>query len=136
MPILVINKRARFDYQVLESFQAGLALPGKMVRQIRDGRITLQSAFVIFQNNRLEIIDFGNDQIRVNVPLLLKKKEMDEIRGRIGEKGISCVVLNLKTAGRWLKAEVAIVRGKKNFDKREDIKKRDLDRDMVRDSKN
>jgi SsrA-binding protein len=132
MPILALNKRARFEYHILESFQAGLALPGNLVRQIRDGRVNLQSTFVIFQDNRLEIIDLGNDKIRVSVPLLLKQKEVDEIRGRLAEKGITCVVLNLKTAGRWLKAEVAVVRGKKNYDKRESIKNRELDRDLER----
>ena len=64
--------------------------------------------------------------------LLLNKKEQAEIKSRLYEKGISCVILNIYTLGRWIKAEVAVVRGKKNFDKRETIKKRDLEREEAR----
>jgi SsrA-binding protein len=130
---LATNKKAHFDYHILESFQAGLSLSGKMVKQLRKHRVNIAGKYVIYQKSQLQIIDFGNDQIRENVPLLLSKKEMDEIRGKLHEKGVSCVLLNIRTLGRWIKAEVAIVKGKKNYDKREDIKKRDLDRDEARD---
>ena len=129
---LATNKKAHFDYHILESFQAGLSLSGKMVKQLRGHRVNITGKYVIYQKKQLQIIDFGNDQIRENVALLLGSREVEEIRSKLTEKGVSCVVLNIKTVGRWIKAEVAIVRGKKNFDKREDIKKRDLDRDEAR----
>ena len=129
---LATNKKAHFDYHILESFQAGLSLSGKMVKQLRNRRVNIAGKYVIYQKGQLQIIDFGNDQIRENVSLLLSSREVGEIRSKLTEKGVSCVVLNIKTVGRWIKAEVAIVKGKKNFDKREDIKKRDLDRDEAR----
>jgi SsrA-binding protein len=129
---LATNKKAHFDYHILESFQAGLSLSGKMVKQLRARRVNITGKYIIYQKGQLQIIDFGNDQLRENVVLLLSTKEVGEIRSKLAEKGVSCVVLNIKTVGRWIKAEIAIVKGKKNFDKREDIKKRDLDRDEAR----
>jgi SsrA-binding protein len=133
MAILTTNKKARFDYHILESYQAGLSLSGQMVKEIRGQRVTLSGAFVVFQHNRLEIIGLsGQNGTLQNVPLLLQKKEISEIVGKLSQKGVTCVVLNLKTVGRWIKAEIAVVRGKKNYDKRESLKKRDLDRERAR----
>jgi SsrA-binding protein len=135
MAILSNNKKARFDYHVLESFQAGLSLSGKMVKEVRNRRVNCEGLFVVAQNNRLEIISFGNEKMRENVPLLLKKREIDKIQGKIQEKGITAVVLNLKTVGRWIKAEIGIVKGKKKYDKREDLKKKTIQREMEREIK-
>lgn len=132
MAVIILNRRAKFDYTILETFQAGLALDGRMVKLVRGRKVTLNSVFIIFQNNRLEMINFGNEEKNVNVPLLLKPKEVKEVMGSIGEKGISCIPLNIKTVGRWLKADIALVKGKKNFDKRQTIKDRDLDREQAR----
>jgi SsrA-binding protein len=132
MAVIIFNRKAKFDYEILETFQAGLALDGRMVKLVRARKVTLNSVFIIFQNNRLEMINFGNEEKNENVPLLLKPKEMKEIMGSIGEKGVSCIPLNIKTVGRWLKADIALVRGKKNYDKRQTIKKRDLDREEAR----
>ncbi|MEM1311858.1 MAG: SsrA-binding protein [Patescibacteria group bacterium] len=129
---LARNKKAHFDYHILESYQAGLSISGKMVKQLRQKRVNITGKYIIYQKLQLQIIDFGNDKLRENVPLLLNKKEQAEISSRLNEKGISCVVLNIYTLGRWIKAEIAIVRGKKNFDKRESIKKRDLEREEAR----
>ena len=127
--IIATNKRAKFDYFIIESYQAGLSLSGQMVKQIRANRVSLQGVFIANQNGQLEILGLGNDQIRENVVLLLKLKEKNEIAGQLSIKGISCVVLNLKRVGRWLKADIALVKGKKNYDKRETIKSRDIDRE-------
>ena len=132
MAVILLNRRAKFDYTILETFQAGLALDGRMVKLTRARKVTLNSVFIIYQNNRLEMINFGNEEKNVNVPLLLKPKQIKEIISAIGEKGVSCIPLNIKTVGRWLKAEIGLVRGKKNYDKRETIKKRDLDRDEAK----
>ncbi len=132
MAVILTNKKVRFDYHILESYQAGLSLSGAMVKLVRSGRVQIVGNYVINQKGELFIIGFGNDSLRENIKLLLKKKEVGEIRGKILEKGLSCTVLNIKTVGRWLKAEIAIVKGKKNFDKRETIKKRDLDREESR----
>ncbi len=130
--VLANNKKAFFDYHILESFQAGLSLSGRMVKELRQKRVQITGSYIIYQKGKLQIIGFGNDKTRENVPLLLQQREVNEIHGALKEKGVSCTVLNIKTVGRWIKAEVALVKGKKNFDKRDDIKKRDLDREEAR----
>jgi SsrA-binding protein len=127
--IIATNKKAHFDYFVIESYQAGLNLSGQMTKAIRNNRVNIAGKFIVAQGGQLEILGLGNEKVTENVVLLLNKKEKNEITGRLTEKGISCVILNFKTVGRWIKAEIALVKGKKNFDKRETIKKRDLDRD-------
>ena len=127
--IIANNKKAHFDYFVIESFQAGLNLSGQMTKAIRNNRVNIAGKFVVAQGGQLEILGLGNEKVTENVILLLNKKEKKEIMGRLTEKGISCVILNLKTVGRWIKAEVALVKGKKNYDKRETIKQRDMDRE-------
>lgn len=127
--ILALNRKARFDYHILETFQAGLALTGSQVKSVRAKKINIGVCYVVYQNDRLEIINFGEGEEKTNVPLLLGKREQNQIIGAIAEKGVSCIVLNLKTVRRWLKADIALAKGKKKWDKRETIKKRDLDRE-------
>jgi SsrA-binding protein len=135
MAVLINNKKAGFDYHILETFQAGLSLSGKMVKLIRAKKVLLDGKFVIFQKNQLQIIGFGNNEIQENVVLLLKKKEIAQIRKELQTKGLTCIPLNIKAVGRWLKAEVGIAKGKKNFDKKEAIKRRDIDREVKRELK-
>jgi SsrA-binding protein len=130
--IITTNKKAHFDYFVIESYQAGLGLSGQMTKAIRNNRVNIAGKFVVAQGGQLEILGLGNEKVTENVVLLLNKKEKNEIAGRLTEKGISCVILNLKTIGRWIKAEIALVKGKKNYDKRESIKQKDLDREERR----
>jgi SsrA-binding protein len=127
--IIATNKRAKFDYTILETYQAGLSLSGAMVKLVRANKVNIQGKFIVYQKNRLEILGVGNEKMIENIPLLLSKKEINKISGQIAEKGISCFILNLKIVGRWLKADIATVKGKKEYDKRETIKKRDMDRD-------
>ena len=131
-PILATNKRANFDYEIIATFQAGLSLSGGMVKQVRARRVQLQGKYVVFQHGALEILAFGNDRISQNVPLLLNRKEVSKIAGQLTTKGVSCIVLNLKKVGRWLKADIALVKGKKNYDKKAVIKQRDIEREVRR----
>jgi SsrA-binding protein len=132
MAVIITNKRAKFDYTILESYQAGLSLPSRLVKLIRSKKIVLEGKYIIPQKGQLVLLDFGNEEIRENIPLLLNKKEIAEITEKLETKGISCIPLNIKTVGRWLKSEIALVKGKKAKDKRRTIKDRDLDRDMGR----
>jgi SsrA-binding protein len=136
MAVILINKKAGFEYKILESYQAGLSLSGKMVKMIRNGKVVLSGMYVVHQKNQLQIIGFGNETVRENITLLLKQKEKDEIIGQLSQAGISCVPLNIKTVGRWLKSEIAVVKGKKLHDKKESLKKRDVDREIAREYKN
>lgn len=132
MAVLITNKRAKFDYTVLESYQAGLALPSKLVKLVRSRKVVLEGKYIIPQKGKLILLDFGNEEIRENIQLLLNKKEIEEITSKLETKGVSCIPLNIKTVGRWLKSEIAVVKGKKAKDKRKTIKDRDLDRDLGR----
>lgn len=132
MPTLLTNRRARYDYQILDTYSAGLSLGGQMVKELRANKIPLVGKFIVYQREQLQIIGFGNDKINENVTLLLTKKEQIKIAENLKLKGVSCIILKIYTAKRWLKAEIALVKGKKNYDKREDIKSRDLDREERR----
>jgi SsrA-binding protein len=103
-----------------------------MVKQIRTKKVPITGKFITINKDKLEIIGLGNQQIIENIPLLLNQKEIKKIKGQLSVKGISCVVLNLQTVGRWLKAEIALAKGKKKFDKRESIKMQDLEREYGR----
>jgi len=132
MAILITNKRAKFDYSVLESYQAGLSLSSKMVKLIRNRKITLEGKYIIPQRGKLMILDIGTEDYSDNIGLLVNKKEYEQIVSQLQTKGVSCIPLNIKTVGRWLKSEIALVKGKKTKDKRRTIKERDLDRELGR----
>ena len=134
MPVLAYNKRASFDYQILSTYSAGLSLDSYLVKEIRAKKVILNGKFVVFQKKQLQIINLGSDNNQVNVPLLLNKREQDKIISLIAEKGITIIVNKIFTVKRWLKAEIAIVKGKKNFDKRQSIKEKDISREMARES--
>jgi SsrA-binding protein len=125
---ITTNKRAKFDYHVLETFGAGMALSTFEVKGIRNRTLTPEGAFVIYQNNRLEIITKSKNPI----PLLLKPLEIKKIKKAILDKGISCIVLSFNKTNRFLKAQIALVKGKKDYDKKETIKQRDLIRERER----
>jgi SsrA-binding protein len=135
MSVLLVNRKARFEYEIIESFQAGLSLNGQMVKQIRAKKVQLDGVFIIYQKQakQLQMLNFGNEQWRENVALLVSKKELKTIQTALLEKRITCIPLQIKQIGRWLKADIALVKGKKQFDKKESIKKRDLDREIRRD---
>lgn len=132
MSVLLVNRKARFEYEILESFQAGLSLSGQMVKQIRAKKVQLDGVFIIYQRQtkQLQMLNFGSELLRENVTLLLSKKEQTQIQTALLEKRITCIPLQIKQIGRWLKADIALVKGKKQYDKKEAIKKRDLDREQ------
>ncbi len=133
--ILLENRKAKYDYQVLETFMAGMSLSGQMVKLIRNKKVNLLGKYIVYQKNQLQIIGFGNQELTENIILLVTKKELKKIKSQLLIKGVSCVPLNIKIVGRWLKTEISLVKGKKKFDKRESIKKRDIDRDIARETK-
>jgi SsrA-binding protein len=124
------NKKANFEYIILEKFQAGLAISnGDMVKKIRNKEITPDHSFVIYQNNRLEAIGMGNNQQKLTIPLLLNKQEIKKILNYKKDKGITVIVLSFKAVNRYLKADIAVVKGKTKGDKRQTLKERDLERE-------
>jgi SsrA-binding protein len=144
MTTLALNKRARFDYEILETYQAGLVLYGHEVKAIKTGHVSLKGAFVTIKGTGKNIPEItlinayvplykkasnvvGYDPYRSR-QLLLNKKEIRYLLGKRKEQGLTLVPIRIYTKRSLIKLEFGIGKGKKSFDKREDIKKRELDR--------
>ncbi|MGL4759616.1 MAG: SsrA-binding protein [Patescibacteria group bacterium] len=131
--IITTNKKANFEYKILEKFQAGLALPnGILVKRIRKKEITPENSFVVFQNNRFEAIGVGGSLNKLSIPLLLSKQEMKKLHNYKKEKGVTIILLNFKKSGGFIKTDIAAVKGKTHGDKRATLKERDLQRERQR----
>lgn len=139
MPIIALNKRARYDYEIQETLEAGLVLSGQETKSIRGGHITLAGSYATFKNDELwllnahipaykmagKLTDYDPERSR---KLLLHKKEIKYLIGKLREKGLTLIPLKVYTTHRRIKVELGMGRGKKMFDKRETIKKREVDR--------
>ncbi|NCB20749.1 MAG: SsrA-binding protein SmpB [Clostridia bacterium] len=145
MSILAQNRRANFDFDLLEKYEAGLVLLGQEVKSVKSGQVSLKGAYVSLkiENNKVNAYLLGAhiaryqfsggltdyDPIRER-KLLLSKRELNRLNGKIMEKGLTLIPLKMYTKRSFVKLEFALVRGKKKFDKRESIKKRELDRQL------
>jgi SsrA-binding protein len=143
MKTLADNAKARFNFEVLERFTAGLELAGHEVKAVRNGKMSLTGSYVVIRGEEafLTGADIAPYQPK-NTPsnydsrrprkLLLSKAELLTLEKAEGTKGLTIVPLSVYNKGRFLKLDLAIARGKKKFDKRESIKKRDTERDIGR----
>lgn len=143
MTTYVAHKRASFDFEILEQFEAGIELLGTEVKSVRNGQGKLEGAHVIVRGGEAYLVgatippfqqanapkDYEPDRPR---RLLLSKKELQKLATEGEHKGLTIVPIKLYNSGRNIKLNVAIVRGKKKHDKRETIKARDTKRDVER----
>lgn len=146
MPTLIHSKKVNLNYEIIEQFDAGLSLRGYEVKSLRNKQGSLEGAYVIVRGNEAFLIGAhippyqagntpdGYDPYQ-NRKLLLTKKEISELAGYEKKKGLTIVPISLYTKGRNIKLSLGIGRGKKKFDKREDIKKKDTARDVARELK-
>ena len=137
------NSKALFDYEILKRFTAGLELLGIEVKSVRAGKCNLRGTFVAIRGAEAYLVGAeipayqpknapqNYDALRAR-RLLLSKSEIEELREAEGTKGLTIIPLSVYNKGRFLKIDVAIARGKKKFDKRQAIKKRDVERDLKR----
>jgi SsrA-binding protein len=135
------NRRARYDYHVLESYEAGLVLKGAEVKSIRDGRANLQDAYARVVDGEVWLMGMHIspysysraelDPVRAR-KLLLHHDEIDDISRKTGEKGITLVPLRVYFKDGRAKVEVAVARGKRNYDKRQALAERDARRETER----
>lgn len=142
MPTYAVNKKARFEYEILEKLEAGLVLTGPEVKSVRNGNIRLVGAYVTFHGTEASLLNahIGPYKYAPNVEydpthsrrLLLKAKEISYLRGKLSEKGLTIVPLSVYTKRDKIKIEIGIGRGKKSYDKREDIKVRDQKREIAK----
>ena len=140
------NRKARFNYEILEKYEAGIELFGAEVKSVRGGQMSLEGAFVIIRGGEAYLINANippyqpknapqdYDPLR-NRKLLLTKKEIAELAGSEKNKSLTIVPLSVYNKSRKIKLELALAKGKKKYDKRESIKKRDTDREIRREIK-
>jgi len=146
MAVYIDNRKAHFNYSIEESFEAGIELHGFEVKSIKKGQGNLAGAFCIIRGGEAYIVgmhippyqqnntELGYDPDRTR-RLLLSKKEIKKLGEKDSIKGLTLVPVSLYSKGRHIKVSVAVARGKKEFDKRETIKKRDTDREIRREYK-
>ncbi len=141
--LTITNRKARFDYEVLESFEAGLVLSGPEIKAIRAKQASLAGAFVrplqIGQNHKIELWLINSHFSQTPEPersrkLLMHRKEISRLIGRVNEKGLTLVPLDIYIKHGKAKLGFALARGKKAFEKRATIKQRDLSRELRRES--
>ena len=143
MPTLAINPRARYDYEILDTYEAGVVLIGQEVKAIKRGSISLKGAYVAIRNNEAWLI---NAQVSPYQPkntpadydstrsrkLLLHKSEIKELIGKTKQKGLTLTPIRVYTKQNQIKLEFGLGRGKRKSDKREKIKKRETQRKISR----
>lgn len=139
MSILIIqeNKKARFDYDIIETFEAGLMLTGSEVKSLRDKNVQLKDSYISFRGKEAflqnaHISEYKASSYNNHTPerlrkLLMNRHELDQISEALEERGLSCVPLKIYFKKGRAKLEIALVKGRKSHDKREAIKKRDVD---------
>ena len=139
-----VNRKARYDYFILSSFEAGIALVGSEVKSIREGRISLQDSYAEIEDGEAYAVNvhispyekaghFAPDPRRRR-KLLLHKAEIRRLAGRVAEKGLTLVPLRVYLVGGRVKLEIALGRGKAKRDRRDDIARRDAEREMRREA--
>jgi len=145
--INIRNKKAWFDYEILEKFIAGIQLTGTEIKSVRLGKASLADSYCFFSSNELWIKgmriseykqgSFNNHEPYRDRKLLLHRKELNKLEKRIREKGFTLIPLRLYMEENGLaKLEIALGRGKREYDKRETIRRKDLQRDLDRLRKN
>ena len=140
------NRKAFYDYEILEKYEAGLVLSGAEVKSIRNGRMNLAGSYINVHNGELYLIgssiapyqpknqpiDYDPQRSR---KLLLRSNEIASLIGKIKQKGLTLVPLKVYNKGRRIKIEIAVVRGKRQYDKRAVISKREANRKIERELK-
>jgi SsrA-binding protein len=144
---LIQNKKAYFNYEILEKYEAGIELLGFEVKSLKKGQGSLEGSYVVVRGGEAFVVNMqippyqpantpkDYDPLR-NRRLLFTKKEIEKLSEEENQKGLTIVPISVYNKGRKLKIEVAVVRGKKKYDKRESIKKRDVERDIRSSLKN
>lgn len=140
--LIVDNRKARHDYHIHETYEAGIALTGTEVKSIRAGKVNLKDSFCRIHNGELLLVGvhispyeqgnrFNHEPERTRT-LLMHKREIHKLLGQVKEKGYSLIPLNFHFSRGYVKVTVGLVTGKKNYDKRQDMAERDAKREISR----
>ncbi|MDD8016956.1 MAG: SsrA-binding protein SmpB [Bacteroidota bacterium] len=140
--IAISNRKARHDYEILDSYETGIVLQGSEVKSLRQGRANLQDSYGILKKGEVWLLNmhinpyehanqFNHDPLRTR-KLLLHRSEIRKLIGKTTEKGLTLIPLKVYFKKGVAKVELALCKGKRDYDRREDIKKRDVEREMRR----
>jgi len=142
----ILNRRAYYDYAIVEQFDAGLILAGSEIKSIREGNANLSEAFVYINNGeafiknmyiaKFEQSSYLNHEERKDRKLLLTKAEIFKIEKYLQVKGTTIIPIKIFISKRWAKLKIGIGRGKKSYDKRQSIKEKDIKREVAKDLAN
>ena len=140
--IICTNKQARFDYHLEDRYEAGLVLQGTEVKSLRDGRANLKDSYAVVDGGEVYLYNchispypnggYANHEPQRVRKVLLHRKEIRRLVGKTQERGLTLIPLRLYFLRGKAKVELALARGKKQYDKREDMKQRDADREIER----
>ena len=140
--VLARNKKAQFRFELLDRYEAGLALQGTEVKSLRNGKVSLEESFAQPRGDeifiyKLHIAPYEQGNIHNHDPLrprklLLHRREISKILGRVNERGFTLVPTSLYFRNGYAKVEIALARGKRTVDKRHDLKKKDAKREIAR----
>lgn len=136
----ILNRKARYDYEILDKYEAGIVLTGTEIKSIRKGAANLKDSYAIVKNGEVYLLNmyiseykegniFNHDETRTR-KLLLHKNEINKINDKISIKGLTLVPVKLYFVHGKAKIELVVARGKHTYDKKETIKQRDIDREM------
>lgn len=138
--IEINNRKAKFDYQIFDTYEAGIVLTGTEIKSIRQGNCNLKDSYVVIRNSEAYIINmhishyeegniFNHEETRTR-KLLLHKKEILKLNDKIRIEGYTLVPLKLYFVKNKAKLQIALSKGKKNYDKRQALKEKDINRDI------
>ncbi|AHB35919.1 SsrA-binding protein SmpB [Spiroplasma apis] len=136
--VILKNKRAYFDYEIIEKLEAGIVLTGPEIKSIRANEVSINEAFILIRKGQVELLNMNikkyeyanfvvQEPTRTRV-LLLNKSEINKLLKKIKLENLTLVPLKLYFKNSYVKLEIGLAKGKKNYDKRETIKKRDIER--------
>ena len=142
----ILNKKARYDYEILERYEAGIVLTGNEIKSIRKGSCNLKDSYVIIKDSEVYILGMhisnykegsitNLDETRTR-KLLLNKSEINKLQGKVEIKGYTIIPVKLYFVNNRAKLEIAVAKGKHTYDKKDAIKKRDNERESARELKN
>jgi SsrA-binding protein len=140
--IITTNRKAWHEYHILDTFEAGIALTGTEVKSLREGKASLLEAYAKIEGDEIWLVNanipqfkqasYFNHEPKRKRKLLLHRSEIRRLTGKILEKGLTLVPLKMYFSGPYVKVELGLCRGKKQYDKRDAIKQRDVQRDVER----
>jgi len=141
----IVNRKARYDYEIEETYEAGIVLTGTEIKSIRNGKVNIKDSYAIIRNNEIYLLNthislydegnrFNHEEERTR-KLLLHKKEILKLKNKVDLEGYTLIPLKIYFVKSRAKVLIGLAKGKKSYDKRETIKKRDIEREMQKNFK-